>query len=283
MQIEIFNKKTVTATRYTIQTGPFEEIVRIECSKHLTEDGAWNCTKEMAVILSDDISFTQNTNTDSVANPDTSNKIDWQRALENIGSLEEDLYMTESEGSPFSQLLEQFDKHILESEEENPTAEEPMTSALDQKPAEFPSTNKEQEVHETKKETKKRKIQREEFVIVPRPVMKRTSEEEIDSYVQKYDGKKYPVIDEQLCHAARFWIITRLIEKYDKEISVRDVARHLNVSRKMFEKRNRLRLKNDPKFYNYLSPGEANTKSRASIIKIYGRKKDKVKYGLKGE
>lgn len=120
MHIEIFSKKTGRATRYIVQTGPFEEIVRIECSKHLTEDGAWSCTKEIAVMLSDDLCYTNDANKECVVdNPDASIKTDWEKAFESMGSLEEDLHLTESEGSPLSQLLEQFEKHILESEEEN--------------------------------------------------------------------------------------------------------------------------------------------------------------------
>lgn len=116
--------------------------------------------------------------------------------------------------------------------------------------------------------------------VTPRPVMKSTSDAEIDFYVNQYQGRNYPDYGEELCHAARFWIVTRLLQLH-KGLSSRHLSRHFNVSRKMFEKKNRLNLKNDPKHYDYLSPGEANTKSRAATIRIYGRKIDKLDYGVK--
>lgn len=116
--------------------------------------------------------------------------------------------------------------------------------------------------------------------VTTRPVMKRTSDTEIDFYVNQYQGRSYPDYGDELCHAARFWIVTRLLQMH-KGLSSRHLSRHFNMSRKMFEKKNRLNLKNDPKYYDYLSPGEANTKSRAATIRIYGRKIDKLDYGVK--
>lgn len=127
---------------------------------------------------------------------------------------------------------------------------------------------------------KRKQIERNKLAIIPRPVMERTSDEEIAFYVNQFKGKRYPDYEEKLCHAARFWIITRLLDLHEG-ISSRQLSKHFNMSRKIFEKKNRLNLKNDPKYYNYLSPGEANTRSRASTIRIYGREVDKLDYGIK--
>lgn len=64
-------------------------------------------------------------------------------------------------------------------------------------------------IRTTKKLTKVKNLDEKE-VVQARPVMQATSEEEINYYVDQYknDKDQLPHYGPDLCHAARFWIIT---------------------------------------------------------------------------
>lgn len=112
----------------------------------------------------------------------------------------------------------------------------------------------------------------------PRPVMRETSENEINLYVNNYKlGGEYPKFPRNLSQAARFWIINKLLVIHGDALSIRDISSHFDVDRQMFRKRNRSKLKGGPEYYGNLSPGEVNT-SYARIIRTYGRGKDVWKY-----
>lgn len=116
----------------------------------------------------------------------------------------------------------------------------------------------------------------------PRPVMRETSEREINLYVKKYKlGGKYPEFTKKLSQAARFWIIIRLLEIHGDKLSIREISNHFDVDRQLFRKSYRSKLKSLSN-YNYLSPGEVNA-NFCRVIKTYGRRKDIRKYLNEGK
>lgn len=104
VKIEIFNKKTGQATRYIVQTGMNEELVRVECSGHLFEDGPWICPKEVKITLSDEESGEQHVTSE------------FDNDVNDIANLEKYLMSSDSESSPCSELFKNFDR-LMDIEE----------------------------------------------------------------------------------------------------------------------------------------------------------------------
>lgn len=118
-----------------------------------------------------------------------------------------------------------------------------------------------------------------------------TTKEEIWEHVHQYKetemiGPKMSVrrvkgsfssYDENLSHAARYWIIVSLINLYPS-LKYHRLAHHYNMSRRLFDKNRLKNITMDIPHYQFLSPGEVAKGSKRHIIMTYGRKEDIEKY-----
>lgn len=104
-------------------------------------------------------------------------------------------------------------------------------------------------------------------VKVRRPVLVKTSYEEIDQF---YDVVKLPVVDRSMSHALRFWLAHKYIT--ETKFSVMEIAVHFDIyySSLLAYKKKNVQLENN----GFLSPGEFCKNTVLQVVMSYGRDED---------
>lgn len=112
-----------------------------------------------------------------------------------------------------------------------------------------------------------------------RPVMKKTSEFEVNIFVVGYEiNGLVPICGDHISHANRYWTIAALHKKYPKDFTIAELSRHFGICERVFRGEYKKKIYDRMEDYNYLSPSENVDSSRKLTIKKYGRTKDMIRY-----
>lgn len=112
----------------------------------------------------------------------------------------------------------------------------------------------------------------------PRPVMKKTTETEVNIYVVGYEiNKEIPICGDDIKHATRYWVIRTLQTKYPKVFTMAKLSRHFGICPRVFETKKKAKFEGDLNDFGGLSPAEFDKTTYKSVVKAYGRPKDNKK------